>query len=75
MNNLIHFTNKLELANIFYLLRKTRNDAVSIDVSVPGERWEIDFLDDGSIEVEIFTSDGTIHDASILSELFDKHSH
>jgi hypothetical protein len=31
-----------------------------ITVAVPGERWEIEFLDDGSIEIERFISNGKI---------------
>ena len=35
-----------------------REDAVSIVATPPGEYWEIDFLDDGGIDVEIYTSKG-----------------
>lgn len=38
-------------------------------VSVPGERWEIEFLEDGQVEVEIFQSDGQILDKDALSKL------
>ncbi len=43
-------------------------------MSVPGERWEIEFSKNGDIEVEIFRCDGTIFDESILKELFNKFS-
>lgn len=33
-------------------------------VTVPGERWEVEFLNDGSVEV--FRSEGTIHGAEAL---------
>lgn len=35
-----------------------REDAVSIVANPPGEYWEIDFLDDGGVDVEIYTSKG-----------------
>ena len=64
------FLGKLRAAKIAYRLRDTRDEAISVDVAVPGERWEVDFLDDGSIEVEIFRSSGTLHDETKLDELF-----
>jgi hypothetical protein len=60
---------QLRQAKIHHSLRDTRENAVSVDVAVPGERWEIDLLDDGSVEIEVFRSDGTIHDESKLVEL------
>lgn len=61
-------------ASIHYSVRCTRIDAISIDVSVPSQRWEIDFLSDGTVEIEIFKSGGNIYDGSKLSELFQKFS-
>ena len=43
-------------------------------VAVPGERWEIEFLADGSIEVERFISDGGIYGEEALNELFANYS-
>lgn len=65
---------RLREAKIHHQLRDTREGAVSVDVAVPGERWEIDFLEDGSVEVEVFRSDGTIHDDSALDHLFAAYS-
>ena len=45
-----------------------------MDVAVPGERWEVDFLDDGAVEVEVFRGDGGVADETALTELFDRHS-
>lgn len=45
-----------------------------VTVAVPGERWEIEFLSDGSIEVEKFVSQGDIAAEEALSELFDRFS-
>lgn len=68
------FIHQLNEAKIYHTVRCTRNDAISIDVSVPGQRWEIDFLSDGTIDIEIFKSDGNIYDSSKLSELFKNFS-
>jgi hypothetical protein len=42
-------------------------------VTLPGERWEIEFIDDGSVEVERFMSDGEIAGEEVLNELLSKH--
>lgn len=68
---------RLDEAKIFYLLRACREDALMIDVCVPGERWEIEFVDYGDevhVEVERFRSGGHIDDESVLEELFAKFS-
>jgi len=41
-------------------------------VSTPGTRWEVEFFEDGRVEVERFRSDGTIADEKVLSALFDE---
>jgi hypothetical protein len=38
---------------------------------VPGHRWEIEFMRDGSIEVERFTSSGEIGGEELLPELIE----
>ncbi len=72
--NLYDLLDRLREAKIHYHVRDDRRGAVSIDVAVPGQRWEIDVLADGSVEVEVFTSDGSIFDRSKLDELFQQHS-
>jgi hypothetical protein len=72
--NLYDLLDRLRDAKIHYHVRDDRRGAVSIDVAVPGQRWEIDVLADGSVEVEVFTSDGSIFDRSKLDELFQQHS-
>ena len=67
------FLADLRRAKIHFRLRDSREDAVGVDVAVPGERWEIDFLDDGSVEVEVFRGDGTIADEAALADLIARH--
>ena len=71
---LLSFLNDLRAGKISYRLDQHRDDAIMVGVAVPGERWEVEFLDDGTVEAEVFRSDGTIHDASALGELIRKHS-
>ncbi|HXU35560.1 MAG TPA: hypothetical protein VN937_04300 [Blastocatellia bacterium] len=42
--------------------------------AVPGERWEIEFLDDGTLEVERFVSNGQVCGEEALGELFARYS-
>jgi len=41
-------------------------------VAVPGQRWEVEFLEDGRVDVEKFVSDGTISDESELLRLLEE---
>lgn len=35
-------------------------DSLLVSVTVPGERWEIEFFDDGRVELERFVSQGVV---------------
>lgn len=71
---LLSFLDELRAAKIHYRLDQFRDDAIMVEVAVPGERWEVEFLDDGSVEVEVFRSDGSIHDNAALDDLIRRHS-
>lgn len=73
-DKLLDFVRRLEAAKIAYHLDSYRYDGVSVIVNVPGQRWEVDFLADGDIDVERFVSDGHIDDESALTELFANYS-
>ena len=64
------FVERLEQARIHYSLSHTRDDAIMVLAFAPGEYWEIEFLGDGTIDVERFRSNGHIDDESTLEELF-----
>ena len=68
------FLNKLEENKIFYKLDKIRSEAIMVAVVVPGQRWEIEFLDDGTVDIEKFISDKDMYDASELETLFEEVS-
>lgn len=45
-----------------------------IEVAIPGQRWEIEFMENGTIEIEKFISDGKIYCANELEVLFNNYS-
>ncbi len=68
---------RLREAKIACGLRQSRDDALLIEVNVPGERWEIEFVDyddEVHVEIERFRSDGRIDDETALDELFARFS-
>lgn len=73
LNKLINFLNKLEDSKIYYTLSKIR-DSILVSVAVPGERWEIEFMDSGEVECENFISYGEIQNDYIFDELFKRFS-
>ncbi|HEY7156651.1 MAG TPA: hypothetical protein VH575_21965 [Gemmataceae bacterium] len=73
-SQLLDFLERLEKAKIAYSLRHIREDALLVEVRVPGEIWEVEFLRDDEIEIERFRSNGRIDDASLLDVLFAKFS-
>ena len=64
------FLSDLEQREISYTLAHNRDEAIMVNVAAPGERWEVEFLDDGSVEVERFVSSGQISGDEMLSQLF-----
>lgn len=74
LQKLIGFLNELEKTNIYYRLNKVRQNAILIEIVVPGQRWEVEFYSDGTIEIEKFISDGDYYDTKELGELFKHYS-
>lgn len=73
-SKLLRFLTRLKAQKIFYSLEHVRDEAIMVLVAVPGERWEIEFMDSGEVEVEIFKSNGSIHGNEALIHLFEKYS-
>ena len=80
-SRLLDFLKRLNLAKVPYTLRHSRNDALMVIAFAPGEYWEIDFIENGDIEIEKYRNRGEVEteDGSILEELFalwseDNHS-
>jgi hypothetical protein len=74
---LLGLLKRLNEAKIAHRLEQVREEAILIAVAVPGERWEIEFVDydnEVQVEVERFRSNGEIYDESMLEELFARYS-
>ena len=73
LKKLLALSDQLKAANIHHEVTRYREDGVSIIAIVPGERWEIDVLDDGEIVVEVYKSQGGCRGEDSLKELFERH--
>ncbi len=69
---LLDFLTRLDQSKIRYRLRNIREDAILVDISVPSERWEVEFMRDGSVEVERFITTVSIEGRERLEELFER---
>jgi hypothetical protein len=63
------FCRELDRRHVTYELRVVRDEALMMSVAVPGERWEIEFFDDGHIELERFVSQDVVEAPNALAEL------
>ena len=71
---LLDFVNRLDAVKMSYRLSHFRVETIAVELAIPGERWEVEFFADGSVEVERFRSDGRIStDESLLTELIDNY--
>jgi hypothetical protein len=70
MEKLLEFLGKLKKAKIWYRLAHNIENAISVEVAVPGQLWEVEFYLDGDIYVEKFKSDGKILSEEELNVLF-----
>ena len=69
---LLDLLNRLDAAHLYYKLDHTRPDSVMVDVAVPGWRWEIEFMADGSLDIERYRSvSGVENDAALIESLFE----
>lgn len=73
-NKFVAFLEELEQQEISYTLAHHREEAIMVLIAMPGERWEVEFMSDGSVEVEKFVSTGEIFDAKSLDELFARYA-
>jgi len=74
LKDLTGFLNELDRQRISYSLKHDRDESIMVEVPLPGERWEIEFLLDGSVEIEKFISSGEIYGEASLEELFDRYA-
>jgi hypothetical protein len=60
---------ELDRRRVTHNLLIVRDEALMVSVALPGERWEIEFFDDGHVELERFTSQGVIDAPTVVSDL------
>lgn len=59
LQKLIKFLEELENRKIYYRLNKIR-DSILVEISVPSQRWEVEYMYDGRVNIEKYISDGNI---------------
>ena len=69
LSKLISFLDILDEKKIYYRLNKIR-DSILVEIAVPGQRWEVEFMSDGTIEIEKFLSNGIIYNEKEIDILF-----
>jgi hypothetical protein len=72
---LLQLLNRMDTVKMPYVLRHARPDAITVEVFLPGEHWEIEFVDYGDevqVEVEVFRGGGVTGDEKTVEELFAK---
>lgn len=74
INDLLRFLARLKAAHIYYRLSDPTEGAVMVEVSVPGERWEIEFHEDGRISAEVLVSSKGVQGQEIFDDLFQRLS-
>lgn len=72
LQSLLSFLNQLEKGHIAYKLNKVREEAIMVEILVPGQRWEVEILNNGSVDIEKFMSDPNMYDAKELEVLFQQ---
>ncbi|MCA1686909.1 MAG: hypothetical protein LC745_13260 [Planctomycetia bacterium] len=70
---LLNFLDRLEKANVWYQMDHVR-DSVMVTLSIPGERWEVEFFEDEHIEIERFIGQGVAGDESDLERMLTEQA-
>jgi len=68
------FLTALDDAKIWYRLEHIR-ETLMVILAIPGERWEVEFFEDGHVEIERFVSTGAIEGEELLIKLMREHVH
>jgi hypothetical protein len=74
IRDVVSLLERQRAAHINYTLSDPTEGAIMVEVSVPGERWEIEFHKDGQIGVEIFASSKGVQGPELVEELFRRFS-
>ena len=68
LSDLLSFLAEVE-EDVDYALEVDRPDAITVAIATPGQRWEIQFMTNGQIEVEKFVSDGETYRPDSIGDL------
>mgnify|MGYP000158442655 CR=1 FL=1 len=75
MHNLYKILQELDSAKIHYTLGRYRDDFVTIHVTVPGQRIEIDVSSNGAIQTAVFSGNEDLHSGlEFVQNIIDEHS-
>ncbi|MEM7032188.1 MAG: hypothetical protein AAF629_21735 [Chloroflexota bacterium] len=70
--NLMEFLQKLEETDVYYALAHHHDEAIMVEVALNGERWEVEFIADGSIVADRFVRDDDLDEDEALKILHSK---
>ena len=69
LSNASALCRELRNRHIAYELLIAREEALMVSLALPGERWEVEFFDDGHVELERFVSQGVADAPHVLADL------
>jgi hypothetical protein len=73
MDKFLSFIRQLRSYSLSYSITDSLDDvvreAIMVTVNVPGHRYEVEFFEDGHVEIERFTSSGDIYGEEELVEI------
>ena len=65
LRKMFDFLDVLESESVTYRLSWNRPTALMVEVFIPGEHWEVEFLDDGDVDVEVFKGQGVVGEEAL----------
>ena len=68
LSEVLSFIAEIE-EDVDYGIEVVRPDAIMVGIATPGQRWEIQFMTSGEIEVEKFVSNGDAYRPQGVEEL------
>jgi hypothetical protein len=74
LENLLAFLRKPDQHKIFFRISRPRDEAIMVEIVVPGERWEVEFFSDGHTEIEMFGPSSGVIDGANLERLWTQFS-
>ena len=64
LQDLIDFLDELEERDIYFRLNKIR-DSILVEVAIPGERWEVEFMYSGEVLTERFVTEAVVEEGNL----------